>query len=282
MALHDYDDLPIPPELIGDPDDDWVEGLIAHAEQLAADTGFDPGTIGREMADGIWQDQMPPKARTWRITDDGSAEWAMAHFTQAEDELASLRAQADVWAEKIAAWFEHRAKPLHAKQAFFGGHLMAHALRRREDDPKAKTLVLPSGAVKTTEHKPRAVVENEQAVIAWADLTLPPDEAIDVAPYQPRKVYVNPLRDHVKVIEVIDQARIVLANSGEVIEWASGPVVPVCPQPGDGWPSPVDATDLVARVEVLRSHPEVQGPDGQPVPGVQVDPGGVTAKVVPA
>lgn len=301
------DDLPEP---ITRPEDDWMLALLDYAEQLADEFERTPEQVTSHVAalaltDRAWPEQLVQQnVPRWTVTDDGSAEWAMGKVVDAEQALAALGAQAQVWrdeaAERLAridAWFVHAAKRHRATQAFMAAHLEAYALDRREADPKHnKTLVVPSGAVKTTEHKPRAVVEDEAQVAAWVSCWYPKDSA-EVCPPRPPKVYVDPLRKLTTVVEVIDHARLVLANSAEVVEWVrsdwlmdahADQVNPGahtgdhCPQKGDGWPTPDEATDLVAMVQVLASHPEVHDPDGRLVPGTKVEPGGVTAKVVPA
>lgn len=308
MALHEP--LPLPPEL-AEPEpgaDSWVEALVAYAADLAAEASLDADAVGADLARTALSPtgdtaafDVVPQARRWRVTDTGGAEWAMRHLVAADQQLAQLGEQADEWAARIRAWFDHAARPLLAKRAFMEAHLQRYALDLRAGDPKAKTLTLPSGVVKTTERPPSVQVADEGTVVAWALAKLPPAEADQVAVPQPRRLYVQPLREHTTVVEVIDHARLVLANSGELVHWvrhsanalpsieSTGGMAVVygaeherCPQPGDGWPTPGEATDLVARVEVLDSHWEVHGPDGLPVPGAEVNPGGVTAKVVPA
>lgn len=301
MALQ-RDDLPsLPPEVVNpDPDaEDWLGELVVYMGDVIAETEVPAAHVGRALAhpfDGERDDAMPERARRWEISGDGTAEWAMAHVVGAEVELARLQEQADAWRERIGEWFEHRARPLQATAAFFTDHLERYALMLRDEDPKAKTLVLPSGAVKTREHKPAVIVADEAQVVGWADATLG-DDAATVAPVI-RKVYVNPLREHVQIVEVIDHARLTL-STGELVDWLNvlrpdsgddlhpipgNPIVEggTCPGLGDGWPTPDDATALVARVEVLASHDEVRGPNGLPVPGVEIEPGRVTAKVVPS
>lgn len=292
-----------------DEDHAWLEGLIDYADEVATAAECDLlDVMGDLVATALTEDgqgwplRAPQQAKAWRIHDDGAAEWAMAHVARADDELARLKAQAAEWTieaedrlARIRQWFDHRAARHLATRLFMEAHLRRYALERRAEDPKhAKTLVLPSGAVRTVEQKPKAAVADEATVIAWAVRALDGPDREDVAPAQPRKLYVQRLRDHTEVVEVIDRAQLLLADGNLVLwerdgaaltEWAwegdrgSGPA---CPGGGDGWPSPEEATALVARVEVLASHLEVQGPDGLPVPGTHVQPGSITTTVVPA
>lgn len=300
-----------------DEDHTWLDGLIDYADEIATAAEVDLLDVMDDLVatalteDGHgWPLRAPQQAKAWRIHDDGAAEWAMAHVARADDELAQLKAQAAEWTieaedrlARIRQWFDHRAARHLATRLFMEAHLRRYALERRAEDPKhAKTLVLPSGAVRTVEHQPKAAVADEDAVVTWVchQWADEPEVADVVAPPQPRKLYVQRLRDHTEVVEVIDHAQLLLAD-GELIEWlhdrpvgaghtsvvqdplaTRGRVGQRCPKPGDGWPTPDEATALVARVEVLASHLEVHGPDGLPVPGTHVEPGNITTTVVPS
>lgn len=280
-------DLPLPPELAAEappiPDTE-LDQLLEQAVVEAHDGGVSPAQAIELLAGS-------EGAPRWQVTDLGGAEWAMRHVAAAEQALAQLQAQAQAWAERIDQWFTQAAGKEQARRAFFAQHLQRYAIDQREaTGGKTKSLAVPSGVVRTTEHKPKAVVADEARVAEWADAVLPDDVAHVVAPVV-RKVYVQPLREHTTVVEVVDRARLVLA-SGELVEWCADSWVPRdddptslvrgvgrCPQPGDGWPTPAEATDLVAAVDVQWAHLEVHGPNGLPVPGAQVEPGHVSAKV---
>lgn len=297
MAQPMHDPGPMPPELaidIAPLSDEVLDRLDAAFGEAADDgiapeqweslySGADPFTDPHAPAAAHL---VPDEARGWRISDIGAAEWAMRHVASIDTELAELQAQAAEWRERIDAWFSYKAGTLERRRGFFAVHLQLYALERRDADPKAKTLTLPAGVVRTTEHKPAVAVEDESAVIGWAKRQ-GREVLTDVAPPIPRKVHVRPLRDHCHVAEVIDHAKLIL-SSGEIVEWfrdqhfEGSPPAPLCPQVGDGWPSPEEAESLVGQVEILDSHLEAQGPDGQPVPGTRIEPRSVSAKVVPA
>jgi len=284
-------DLPLPPELAAEappiPDGD-LDQLLEQAVVEAHDGGVSPAQAVELLADS-------EGAPRWRITDLGGAEWAMRHVAAADQALAQLQAQRQAWAERIDQWFAQAAGKEQARRAFFVGHLERYAIEQREaTGGKAKSLAVPSGVVRTTEHKPKAAVEDDAKVVAWVSCWYP-EQVASVCPPVPPKVYVQPLREHTTVVEVIDHARLVLANSAEVVPWVRNGWVPApgegeavppttasgdrCPEQGDGWPTPEDATDLVAMVQVLASHPEVHDADGRQVPGTKVEPGSVSAKV---
>lgn len=313
MAVHpdDFDPMAAPPGGWPEPPPDpaeeaydrWLEGLLDWAESAVADEDEpdrDVVDLVAQVAAGEWP--APEQHQGFHIADDADAERAMRRYADADAELGQLQAQADQWAAeandrlaRIRQWFDHRAKRFLATKAFLDYHLTRYALDRRAADPKhGKTLVLPSGQVRTTSVAPKAEVADEDSVLMG--LASISTELLDeVAPVPPRKLYVQRLRDHTSVVEVVDAAVLVLTTA-EVVHWVRGDWKPPadaalgdswvagtsCPGIMDGWPTPENAEALVARVEVLASHLEVVGPNGKPVPGCYVEPGGITTKVVPA
>jgi hypothetical protein len=253
---------PIPPQLLAPlPEHELFASRVAdRAVALAADCGIDPEAAAVELAN----------ENPWQIDGTGSAEWAMAQITRANDELAELKAQADDWRTRIDAWLAHESARPKATKAFFEAHLERYAIAMREADPKRKSLALPSGVVKTTAKGPAVKVEDEKAVLAWAVQHAPDAVALD-----PR-LKVTVLREHVQIIDVFTAAR---------FTHSCGCVLEATDEEGLTWPdvgSEVECAEcgssaLLGRVEVLSTRLALS----VNVPGLVVDEGGVTAKVVP-
>jgi hypothetical protein len=280
---------PIPPELMDEP----VEQDAAVAAIEAAFGFADTSEVPLHQAIEMLADAEP---ESWRITSDDEAEWAGRHLATATAELEALRARAHAWQERIQHWFEQAAREPARAAEFFGSHLEWYGRRVRAESER-KSVALPSVKITTRSSPAAAEVADEPAVAEWALGIW--DEGGSIAPPQPRKVYVGELRKLTKVVEVIDWARLVLA-SAEVVEWVrsgcqfgtpggglegaalDAVVGEVCPQVGDGWPNPEEATDLVAVVEALATHLEVHTlADDQLVPGVIVRPESVSVTVSP-
>lgn len=275
-----WGDLPLPPELAApDPSADaWVDRVVAEAVALADDVGMDPDAAGHMLAEAEASEPLggggaPP----WTVTDDGSAEWAMRHVVAASAELEHLAQQAQSWQDRIAAWFDHRAKPLQAKVAFMGAHLERYAVRVREDTKgKTKTLVLPSGAVPTTATSPKVVIRDAARAYAWAC-----EHAQDaLKPRQP-ELQVSLLRQVVRPVQLVTEADLTF-SCGHTYRRAE--------------PDGLQLPDVGTEMECSEHGPALLGSidvratrwvalcttDGKLAEGVDVDPGGVTARVVPA
>ena len=224
MAMTD-DVPPLPPEL-AEPnpgDDAWVDALVERAVTLADEQRIDLSTALQILTAPLDVDDDdeggPPSARGWRIDGIGTAEWAMRHVAAAEAQIADLEHQANEWQERILAWYQSKTKALHARRAFFAGHLEDYALRCREADPKAKSLVLPSGRVSTLGRSAAVAMVDEGAVLAWAAAELDADRRKAVLKTT-TKVVVNELRKVAHVVELVDEAKIT-ATDGTITTWTA-------------------------------------------------------------
>ena len=188
----------------------------------------------------------------WRIEDDETADWALRKLAVAAVERQVLVEQADEYIARIRSWFDRVARKHERTMSFMENRLEDYGLRRREAGG-AKTVELPSGVIRTSEAKPAAEVDDDEALaayieretdgrgdMAWAEAIRAAGFDLDDMIQRTPKVYVGPLRKVVHVEEVRE-----VTDDGEI----------------------------VTRFAVL-------GPDGAEVPGVRVRPGGITVKVV--
>lgn len=268
--------LPLPPELAA-PDaaaDAWLERVATEAVALADDAALDASAAGYLLAEE--EQPIAGAGARWTVTDDGSAEWAMRHVVAASTELEHLAQQAAAWSERIAAWFDHRAKPLQAKVAFMGAHLERYALRVRQDTKgKTKTVVLPSGVVSTTGSSPKVVIRDEAATRHWAG-----HHAREALQPQEPKLLVSLLRQVVKPVELVTEAELTFSCGHRCPR--RDPNGLVLPDVGTEVECEHHGPVLLGRIDVQATRWVPMTTDGQLAEGVDVDPGGVTAKVVPA
>lgn len=173
--------------------------------------------------DDEWADTLEPeRAERWQITGTETAAWAMGKVAAAHADLDELKRQAAEWKQRVDEWLEHESAPLVRRIEFFSGHLERYALDVREADPKKKSLVLPSGVVKTRVSNPRVEVVDDEAFVEWAAVNAP--DAVRVV----RKPLVSALawedRDGVPVAdggEIIPGLAVVPAHVTAKVEVAS-------------------------------------------------------------
>lgn len=224
---------------------------------------------------------LPDPVQRFTVTDDGAAEWCMRHVRRIDAQLAAAEAQAAEWMGEISEWLRSRRDPLQARRSFFEHHLVTYAVARREADPKAKTLTLPSGDVATTERKPvvdlpevtgEAKARLEGELIEWLRDTFP-DDLLDAM--EPIKVAESILKTGLRKLLVV-WIQVVKVNEDEdpimnterwqpmldekgkptavaddemVIQRLAVPAVN--PATGEAWPDDVPVPDRAAPVVVV-------------------------------
>ena len=232
------------------------------------------------IPDDELDDRLNPDTRStepWEIGSVGEAEWAMRHVAEADQHIRQVNAQVAEWQARNEKWQADQVAKAEARRAFFAHHLERYMLDQRvESGGKVKSLDLPSGQVKTRASQPKAVVADVDEFVAWVETTGHDDLAPAV-----RKPALKALRAETEIVEVIDEARLILG---------SGDIVPCC---RTGWVGMTDehmgagqvptvgdtvAGARVEHVEILHAHWAVRL-DDHTVPGVDVDPGGVTVTV---
>jgi hypothetical protein len=106
--------------------------------------------------------------KPWCIEDDGAAEWAGRKLVAAQGRLADVSAKAAEWYAQIEAWEAGERKGPEREAAYFANQIEDYARRRREADPKAKSLRLPSVTVTSRGSDTyRPAVVDDETVCNW-------------------------------------------------------------------------------------------------------------------
>ena len=224
---------PIPAEVFYDEapplSDEDLDQLFAAVEHLAdgdADV-VEEVAFHEAMSVLAGPDDLPstPHAQAtarWEVTDDTAA-WAAAKYAEASVTLDQLAVQAEEWRARIEHWFRQASRRHARTAAFMEQRLEQYALRVREDGGPA-TIPLPAATLRTTVRKPSVIVEDDDAVAAWAD-SVPAgvlEEMLDGVELVHRtvKVAVVPLRKLVRVQEEPDGAMFAVGLDGEPVAGA--------------------------------------------------------------
>lgn len=272
----------IPPELALDDQPFTLDELdqVLHRQQITGDP--------REA-----DDVDASEVERWTITDEGSAEWAMAHYAAIQANIKALDEQAEAYVDRITRWHDSAFARLARRRDFFEGRLVAYAAEFRARDPKHnKTLHLPSGQVGSTESRPKAKVDDEAALIEWARQHLTDEQLAEVVQVT-EKAMVSALR---KLVTIVRRPR----GYQVVLECGHDHLVPVESPDGDvrtpeqlradGMPcdecpaDPIDGFPLRRVVEVgdwdepVVVLPVDDGPN-LTVEGAGIEPATVTYKV---
>lgn len=218
-------DLPIPPEVFYDEapplSDDELERMFSAVDNIAFDGKFMLAEAFDVLADvEVDQPSYPAAQATarWQVNDDRTAAWAATKLAAAEGEVARLTAQRDEWMERIGVWFDQASRKPRRTAEFMRGQLERYGLAVREETGQA-TLALPDATVRTTHHKARLEVTDDEVLADWLDHHATdwkerfyPDGVFDEEAWEKlvrrtAKVYVGEARKVLRIVEVGDGAR---------------------------------------------------------------------------
>lgn len=282
MALHDLPSDEIPPELALDGPEPFT---LDHLDDVV-DLLPEGSPVPEHLCDVL------ELVDRWTITDDGAAEWAMAHVAAIDANKAALDEQRKAYVERIDRWHRDAVRRLTSRRGYFAGHLERYAAAFRARDPKRnKSLHLPSGTVKSTEAQPKVAVANADRLVQWALDNMTDEDMRAVIKMEPlvselRKrtvIVVRPIGyevtlecGHVHHVPIVNAATDAV-HTPEHLR-ADGMLCDQCdPDPISGWlhRTVTAVTDWDERVAVMPS-----GDTNVDVDGATIDPGGVTFKVV--
>lgn len=220
-------------------------------------------------------------ARRFTVADVGAAEWAMRHLAAVEIRRRALLEQRDHWLAQIREWYDDADGPLAKRAEFFRGHLERFGVAHREANPREATIKLPSGTIPTTDSKPKVVIEDEAAVIAWARAEITDPEQLALIVKVKESALVSGLRSVVAIGSApANQYRYVYACGHSMTMPGDDEGAPL-DQPGPRALCPACNTEqTIESIEPVEVGVVVDR-NGQRVPGAGIDPGGITARVVP-
>lgn len=274
--------VPLPAELAefdGMPSDDELERTITEitdrAEELTA-------RVDARLAEAVLLDPVTPTR--FRPENDAAAEWVARLGAAARRVIDADREQANEWHSQIERWENGRHRREKGTVAWATALLEGFALRQREADADHKTVSLPSAVVRTTETKPHPAILDGKAdeFIMWAL-----DNARSTLKHTPQ---VSKFRGIIELGDVLDGWDVQATLScGHERTW----FLPV-PKGWDGSAPNID--DEVFCYECETGNPELMSmvasgvitprlrtavlsvESGEEVPGLVVDPGGISAK----
>lgn len=287
MVMHDDR---IPPALAVDEEPFELDALEAGLGDWQPD---EIGKLLEAWADDTPDDYEPERAAVmrFRIDNDGLAEWAMAHVAALDTQAEADKAAKQAYVDRIGRHFAGQARKLAQQRAFFEAHLVEYARAFRDRDPKRnKTLHMPSGFVRSTEHQPAAEIVNEAQVAAWVLEHFDPEDAASVVKLG---ALVSELRKRVVINRVPQGYEVTLGCQHVHLVPPCNPVNGDAYTPGqlraDGMhcvqcdPDPIDGPPWRKVMEVQDwDEPVVQSVKGETIPGVRVSPKHVTFSVKPS
>jgi len=102
----------------------------------------------------------------WRITDERSAEWVMRKLAHVREQLTRQAVLRDEYRQQLEDWWQDATRSLFHDVEWAEGLLIAWAMERRDEDPDAKSIILPSGRVSTRWVPPHPQADDPGALAA--------------------------------------------------------------------------------------------------------------------
>lgn len=266
-------DLPIPAHFMGDPlitDED-----LTSLDGWAVHVGAEPARLLSAIALGLdleEEDRPPAAVARFRVEDVGAAEWCGRKLASLEAQRLSVRQRATEWRAQIDNWERDELTRTNTPAAFFTAHLEDYGRRCRAQTGKAST-TLPSVKIATTNHKPKVVVVDEPTVIAWAKTVFADDvDKLEAVVKTKESVLLTGLRVEVEIdVARTDRTSLLLGCGCEIVtprRLLGDERTFECSEHG--------MSSIVSREQVEDLSPRFAGRE---VPGCEVSPEHVTAKV---
>jgi phage host-nuclease inhibitor protein Gam len=121
------------------------------------------------VTNGLAPDGSDDTSDRFVIEDEAQAEWALRKLARYARDRQTKVDVAQAEKARIDAWLEDETGKLDRHADYFRSILADYMRRRHEDDPKVKTLSLPSGTLKARKGRPRVTVTDLDALEAWVD-----------------------------------------------------------------------------------------------------------------
>jgi hypothetical protein len=152
---------------------------------------------------------------SFKITDDGTASWAMRKLRKIRNQQASNFEIAERESERINEWLGSVNAPLIRDINYFEALLTEYALDCRVDPSDGrKTISLPAGKVSTRAKQPKWTVNNDE-FIPWAEENFPDLIRIKKEPD------LSAIKERFSGAPVAEADGVVVTEDGEIIPGVS-------------------------------------------------------------
>src|SRR5690625_3967018 len=143
----------------------------------------------------------------FKVTDDKKANWVLRKIKENNEQKIKNTEIAEEEIYKIEEWLEQVNQPLDRNSDHLQSLLAEYAMKKKQDDPKFKSLKLPNGNLQFRKQQPKWSYDDKTLVTSLKQLRL--DEYI--------KVEEKPVKKDIKKVLRVAGNKAVTEN-GEVVE----------------------------------------------------------------
>jgi phage host-nuclease inhibitor protein Gam len=153
-------------------------------------------------------EQEEVEKKSFAVKDDSSANWALRKIKQMNDQVEQNNALALAEIDKIEQWNQSENERAQQSIDYFQGLLAEYAMRKKEEDPKFKSLKLPNGRIGFRKQQPKWNYHEETVLQALKQANL--TDFINVKE-TPKKADIK------KAFEVSD-GQVINPDTGEILK----------------------------------------------------------------
>lgn len=154
------------------------------------------------------QEQTEQEAFT--VDTDEKANWALRKVKQYQEQQEQNNALATAEIDKIESWNKEENQKAQDSIDYFQGLLAAYALKKRETDPKFKSMKLPNGAIRFRKQQPAYQYDDDLKKVVSSLKRMDRADLI--------KVKESPDKTAIKKAFVANKGQLVNPETGEVVD----------------------------------------------------------------
>lgn len=118
-----------------------------------------------ELMEGI-PEELPEQKERFQVKDKEQAEWCLRQISRLSKEQAEIEATAQAEIEKITAWKNNQTESIQKSTSFFEYLLIEYHQQVLKENPKAKTIKLPSGKLEARKAQPD-FIRDKETMLPW-------------------------------------------------------------------------------------------------------------------
>jgi phage host-nuclease inhibitor protein Gam len=116
--------------------------------------------------------EAPEKKERFQIKDKEQAEWCLRQISRLLCEQKEIEATAQAEIEKITTWKNDQTESIQKSISFFEYLLTEYHQQVLKENPKAKTIKLPSGKLEARKAQPE-FIRNKEEMLPWVEKNQP-------------------------------------------------------------------------------------------------------------
>ncbi|HSH52363.1 MAG TPA: host-nuclease inhibitor Gam family protein [Bacteroidales bacterium] len=145
----------------------------------------------------------------FKVTDESSANWALRKIAQHQKQMEQNNLVAEEEIYKIETWNKQVNNEAQQSIDYFQSLLAEYAAEKRKENPKMKTIKLPSGKLTFRKQQPRWNFDDEKAALK----SLKENDAADLI-----KVTEKPKLAEIKKAFIVKEGKVVNPDTGQIVE----------------------------------------------------------------